>query len=86
MNVLQQYIAKTDDSVHPLAVELSKEIVETFNYVLDPNDEEFCAEFVTATYLTPQFRFLIKADLKAEVVKYLKGKFIVYRMYWTYIL
>ena len=79
LNVLEEYIANPDDSVHHLAVELSQEIETTFGYILDPEHEEFCPEFVVASYLSPQFKFLIKADLKTVIVKYLKGKFIVYR-------
>ena len=80
INVLEQYIAKPDDPVHNLSVELSRELETTFGYVLDPDHAEFCPEFVTATYLTPHFKFLIKPELKTVVVRYLKGKFIVYRI------
>ena len=80
INVLEQYIAKPDDPVHNLSVELSRELQTTFGYVLDPDHAEFCPEFVTATYLTPHFKFLIKPELKTVVVRYLKGKFIVYRI------
>ena len=81
LKTLQQFIDKPEDSIHHFAVELTNEIVSTFSYILDPDSGEdvFCPEFLTASYFSPEFKFLIKDDQKAAVRRYLEGKFIVYR-------
>ena len=73
MKNLQQFIANPEDGVHQFAVELSKEIESTFSYILDPEDEDFCPEFITASYFSPEFKFLIKDDQKVAVRRYLEG-------------
>ena len=79
MKSLQKFTANKEDGLHAFAVELSEDLNKTFAYVLDPDDDDFCPEFVAASYFSPEFRFLIKDDQKAAVRRYLEGKFIVYR-------
>ena len=78
---LQQFTENPQDGFHQFALELSEEIKTTFSYVLDPDDDDFCPEFLTATYFSPEF--LVKEDSqKAAVRRYLEGnnKVIVYRI------
>ena len=72
MKILERY-SSPDDSCHQLAQELSKELVTTFSYILDPKDKEFCPEYLVATYLTPEWRFLIKSEQMPAIRKYLQG-------------
>ena len=72
LKILERY-SSPDDSCHQLAQVLSKELVTTFSYVLNPDDDEYREEFLVATYLSPEFRFLVKPDQMAVVKKYLQG-------------
>ena len=87
MKILERY-SSPDDSCHQLAQELSKELVTTFSYILDPKDKEFCPEYLVATYLTPEWRFLIKSEQMPAIRKYLQGNwvFILKLLFVDYIL
>ena len=75
--ILDQFNSNPNDSCHALAMELTKELKETFAYVLDPKHDEFCPEFIAATFLTPELKWMIRADQKPVIRKYLEGKFIL---------
>ena len=75
LKILEKY-SSPDDSCHKLAQELSKELVSTFSYVLDPKDPEYRVEFLAATYLSPEFRFLILPEQMTVIRKYLQGNII----------
>ena len=87
MKILERY-SSPDDCCHQLAQELSKELVTTFSYILDPKDKEFCPEYLVATYLTPEWRFLIKSEQMPAIRKYLQGNwvFILKLLFVDYIL
>ena len=68
-----KYTSNPGDSCCPLAMELTKELETTFGYVLDINHDDFLPEFLTATYLTPEFKFLITPEQKLVIKKFLEG-------------
>ena len=72
LKILEKY-SSPDDSCYQLAQELSKELETTFSYMLDPKDKNYCPEYLVATYLTPQWRFLIKSEQMTVIRKYLQG-------------
>ena len=76
LKILERY-SSPDDSCHQLAQVLSEELVSTFSYVLDPDDPESCAEFLVATYLSPEFRFLIIPEQMTVIKKYLQGNKVI---------
>lgn len=78
---LEQFTANPLDGAYALAVELERELIFTFSYILDPNAHDFCPEFVTATYFSPEFLCLINNEQKAAIRRYLEGKVIVYRIF-----
>ena len=73
MKILDKYMLNKDDSCYKFAVELSKQLDTTFAYIFDNKSTDFCPEFLAATYLTPEYRFLIKPDQKNVVKKFLEG-------------
>ena len=77
LNSLKKYTSNPGDSCHSFAVELTKELETTFAYVFDTNQEDFCPEFLTTTYLTPEFKFLITPEQKLVIKRFLEGKIIV---------
>ena len=76
LKILERY-SSPDDSCHQLAQVLSEELVSTFSYVLDPDDPEYSAEFLVATYLSPEFRFLIIPEQMTVIKKYLQGNKVI---------
>ena len=70
---MEQFTANKEDGLYLFATELVEEIKATFSYILDPDDENFCPEFIAASYFSPEFRFLVKDDQKAAVRRYLEG-------------
>ena len=80
LKLLEKYVSNPDDSAHALAVELQKELTNTFNYILDPSHPDFCPEFIVATFLAPEYKWMMKPEHKPVIRKYLEGKFIQCRV------
>ena len=84
--ILDPFTSNPNDSCHALAMELAKELKETFAYVLDPKHPEFCPEFIVATFLTPELKWMIKTDQKPVIRKYLEGKFILCKVWYRFVI
>ena len=76
LKILERY-SNPDDACYQLAQELSSELVSTFSYILDPKQPDFCPEYMVATYLTPEFKFLIKSDQMTVIRKFLQGNKVI---------
>ena len=74
LGAVQEFVEDETCSAHQLAVELKVELSRTFGYVMDPNNDDFNAIYVTATFLDPFFHSIVANDetLKEEVVQFLK--------------
>ena len=82
LHLLHKIIQKPDDSAYPMAVELSKELRITFAYIIDVNHKDFCPHFLVATFLTPEYKWMIKPQRKPAIRKFLEGnKFILCKVY-----
>ena len=67
------------DSTYALARALSKELRLTFAYLLDKTDDNFCPQFLVATFLSPEYKWMIKETHMSAIMEYLEGKFILCR-------
>ena len=82
LHLLHKIIQKPDDSAYPMAVELSKELRTTFAYIIDVNHKDFCPHFLVATFLTPEYKRMIKPEHKPAIWKILEGnKFILCKVH-----
>ena len=75
LGAVQEFAEDENCSAYEFAVELKKELTDTFGYVMDPKNKDFNAIFATATFLDPFFHSIVADDaaLKDEVVKFLKN-------------
>ena len=71
---LETYIENKYDSAHLFAVELRKQLDAYFGYVTNPEDPEYTALYVAATYLSPVHKVFLTPVLIKEARKFLKGK------------
>ena len=72
---MAKILESPDDACYQFALELETQIKTYFAFVLDPKHKDYCVEYLVATYLTPNWRYLIKPELKTAIRKYLEGNF-----------
>ena len=71
---LETYIENKYDSAHLFAVELKVQLDAYFGYVTNPEDPEYTALYVTATYLSPVHKVFLTPVLIKQARKFLKGR------------
>ena len=78
LNLLEKFLQDKNDTAYALAHELSRELRLTFAYVLDKTDKDFCPEFLVASFLSPEYKWMVKPTHMPAIRTYLEGnKFIL---------
>ena len=74
MKICEGFVNSPSDSAYSYAKELKKQILEGFSFVLDNEDEGFCPQYVTASFLSPAHKPFVPSSLMPSIESYIAGK------------